>query len=482
VAKAKQKPRKRIQASKKKQAPAKHTKALHYLLLAGIACLLAVAISTYVFYFAAHGSVNKIYIGSVRLNGTDSEKQIEQKIDAAASKFQITLQYPEGETKSFPLSAAGITIDAKTSARYAKQFLNQAVPERLRWWQPIYLRTDNVVDYPKLKNFINEEATQITLNPKDAALAKDSGAIVITPEHQGKGSSISNAYTAVLNAAANLQPSPLVLQPAVLQPKISSADLKPSQDTANKILSQKVVFNIDGHEIIASKADIAGWIELSPVDKQKNIDVTVDSGKIVNYINKIARPYIQPPRSRLVTSTNSGQVVLDSGTNGIDVVNKNQTAADSAKKLLQNKGLKVDLSIKFAYAQTVEVEAYDKWLIADITTKRMYAYEGTTLVKSFLISAGAPKTPTVLGKYAIYSKVRSQDMYGNNADGSRYFQSDVPYINYFYKDYAVHGNYWRPSSYFGNINSSHGCIGINVSDSAWIYSWAPIGTPVIVHS
>jgi lipoprotein-anchoring transpeptidase ErfK/SrfK len=104
------------------------------------------------------------------------------------------------------------------------------------------------------------------------------------------------------------------------------------------------------------------------------------------------------------------------------------------------------------------------------------------LVHTFLVSAGAPKTPTVLGKYAIYSKLRSQDMTGNNADGSRYFQPAVPYVNYFYGGYAIHGNYWRPDSWFGNINSSHGCIGVNVSDGAWIYNWAAIGTPVIVHS
>jgi lipoprotein-anchoring transpeptidase ErfK/SrfK len=203
---------------------------------------------------------------------------------------------------------------------------------------------------------------------------------------------------------------------------------------------------------------------------------------VLQYINKIAKPYVQPPRSRLITNTDSGQVILDNGANGIDVVQKDQTATDVAKKLLDGKDFKTDLSIKYAAAQTVEVQPYDKWFVADITTKRMYAYEGTTLVHTFLVSAGAPKTPTVLGKYAIYSKLRSQDMTGNNADGSRYFQPAVPYVNYFYGGYAIHGNYWRPDSWFGNINSSHGCIGVNVSDGAWIYNWAAIGTPVIVHS
>jgi lipoprotein-anchoring transpeptidase ErfK/SrfK len=98
-----------------------------------------------------------------------------------------------------------------------------------------------------------------------------------------------------------------------------------------------------------------------------------------------------------------------------------------------------------------------------------------------LISSGANGTPTPVGRFKIYAKYGSQDMRGPNTDGSEYFQPAVPYINYFYKDYAIHGNYWRPSNYFGNINSSHGCVGITVSDSKWLYSWTSIGTPVVIH-
>lgn len=72
-------------------------------------------------------------------------------------------------------------------------------------------------------------------------------------------------------------------------------------------------------------------------------------------------------------------------------------------------------------------------------------------------------------------------MSGYNVNGTKYFQPKVPYVNYFDGADAIHGNYWRPPSWFGNINSSHGCVGLQVSDSEWIYNWAPIGTTVIVH-
>jgi lipoprotein-anchoring transpeptidase ErfK/SrfK len=434
------------------------------------------------FFSLAHGSLTKIYLGSLPVQATDNQAELQQKVANAAKNYALTVQYPDGSKKSYALADIGVSIDSFSSAQKAKGSVNKDLLQRLEWWKPIKLPLVTKSNVPALSAFISNSATQITLAPKDAILATTNGAVALTPETAGKGATIENAKQAIPAAIANLQAKPLVLKAAVLQANITSNDLKNSQDKVNSLLSQKVTFNVANHEVTAGKTDIAGWIELSPVPKTKTVDVNVDSGKVLNYINKIAGPYIQPPRSRLVTNTDSGQVVLDAGANGIDVVNKNQTAADVAKKLLEGKGIKIDLSIKYATAQAIEVQPYDKWLIADVTTKRMYAYEGTNLVRTFLVSAGAPKTPTVLGKYAIYAKYKSQDMTGANADGSRYSQPDVPYVNYFYKDYAVHGNYWRPGSYFGNINSSHGCIGINVSDSKWIYDWAPIGTPVIVHT
>jgi lipoprotein-anchoring transpeptidase ErfK/SrfK len=458
------------------------SKVLHHVLVAGSAALSLTAVFTAFFYFVAHGSLNRIYVGNIPVKATDSRQQIEQKISSAAAKYQITMQYPDGSKKSYPLSAVGLSIDPKIAARDAKQTIGESVPERLRWWNPMYLQLEPKINRDKLKNFINAETIKVTLAPKDAVLAKDSGSVVLTPERPGKGSRIDHAYGAIYNAASALQTDPLIFKPAVLQPSITSTELKPSQDKVSSLLSQKVVFNVAGHEVTASKSDIAGWIELSPVSKEKTVDVSVDSGKVLQYINKIAKPYVQPPRSRLITNTDEGQVVLDAGANGIDVVQKDKTAADVTKKILSSKAVKTDLSIKYAAAQTVEVQPYPKWFVADITTKRMYAYENTTLVKTFLISGGAPATPTVRGKYAIYSRYKSQDMSGNNADGSRYFQPAVPYVNYFYGGYAIHGNYWRPSSWFGNINSSHGCIGVTTADGAWIYNWASIGTPVIIHS
>jgi lipoprotein-anchoring transpeptidase ErfK/SrfK len=46
---------------------------------------------------------------------------------------------------------------------------------------------------------------------------------------------------------------------------------------------------------------------------------------------------------------------------------------------------------------------------------------------------------------------------------------------------ALHYNYWRSDSYFGNVPSSHGCVGMRYDDAKFFWDFATIGTRVVVH-
>jgi len=281
---------------------------------------------------------------------------------------------------------------------------------------------------------------------------------------------------------AHLQTAPLRLSLQTTKPAINTEQLASAKQKLTQILNQKISLQVDGQNVTAHPADIGSWVEITPVAKSHTVDITVNSGKVLEYINHIAEAHIQPPRSQLVASQADGSTtVLVAGHNGVDILHKDELAAKIASQLLEAKGIRTDVAATYTPFKTISAHAYPKWIEVNTTTKHMYAFENTAQVREILVSAGAPATPTVTGEFAIYSKLRQQDMTGANADGSRYFQPNVPYVNYFYRDYAIHGNYWRPKSYFGNINSSHGCVGIQDADAEWIYNWAPVGTPVLVH-
>lgn len=114
-----------------------------------------------------------------------------------------------------------------------------------------------------------------------------------------------------------------------------------------------------------------------------------------------------------------------------------------------------------------------RWIDVNLTTQSVYAYEGDTVVNSFIVSTGTWQHPTVTGQYKIYVKFTAANM-----SGPGYFLPNVPYVMYFYKGYGLHGTYWHHN--FGTP-MSHGCVNLETSNAQWLFNWASVGTVVNVH-
>lgn len=113
------------------------------------------------------------------------------------------------------------------------------------------------------------------------------------------------------------------------------------------------------------------------------------------------------------------------------------------------------------------------WIDINLSTQRLFAYEGNTIVNTFIVSTGVAATPTVTGTYKIYARYLYADMHGPG-----YFLPDVPFTMYFYKSYGIHGTYWHNN--FGTP-MSHGCVNLSIPDAEWLYYWSTFGTTVKVH-
>ena len=115
----------------------------------------------------------------------------------------------------------------------------------------------------------------------------------------------------------------------------------------------------------------------------------------------------------------------------------------------------------------------DKWIDINLSQQRLYAYVGTQLIRSFVVSTGVATHPTVTGTYHIYVKYTSTLM-----TGPGYYLPNVPYTMYFYRGYGIHGTYWHNN--FG-VPMSHGCINMRTPEAGWLFNWAPLGTVVHIH-
>ncbi|MGR8941152.1 MAG: L,D-transpeptidase [Gammaproteobacteria bacterium] len=132
----------------------------------------------------------------------------------------------------------------------------------------------------------------------------------------------------------------------------------------------------------------------------------------------------------------------------------------------------------------------DRRLFVYLDSQRVDAVENGKVVRTFKVSTGKSKTPTVTGSYYIYDRYRRKRMRSDVGRGQPGFYEveDVPYTQFFHKDYALHGAFWHNN--FGRP-ASHGCINLatkdqnkrwpNVSeDAGWLYDWGALGLPVTV--
>ena len=82
----------------------------------------------------------------------------------------------------------------------------------------------------------------------------------------------------------------------------------------------------------------------------------------------------------------------------------------------------------------------------------------------YTISSGKPSTPTVVGRFRVYSKTP-----GVNSEG-------MVDSNYFIRGYAIHGYAEVPT-----YAASHGCLRLPIPDASAVYAWVRLGTPVDVY-
>ncbi len=450
----------------------------HRRLLFFGAVIAFLIIGSVAWLYLADISLIRVSAAGIPINGTPKDHQL---LSEAANHYQWTVRWPDNTLKNFRLADAGLEVDASqtiTKATALRLPINPFI--RFNWRKHYFLPISLRINETKFNQFIHQSLTVTTKPPHNAEIKVANGNVEISPDQTGEGYTLSADL--LKSSAAHLQSSVLNMNMQPLTAPLSKDILKPVQAKLETVLSQKIAFTLGDNVLSPKRTDIGSWLELTPVPQEQTVDVTVNSGKIAEFMSGASRTYMQVPQSQVITPPSMGSQVLIPGKNGVELINREEAAASVATKLLDAKGLDIALPVKFRNFSTVVAQPQGKWIIIDTTTKRLYAYEQTNPVKTMPVTAGAPQTPTVLGTFKIYRKVRKQDMRGFNADGSRYFQPNVEWVNYFYADYAIHGNYWRPASYFGNINSSHGCVGITNSEAAWLYGWATEGTTVIVHN
>lgn len=278
---------------------------------------------------------------------------------------------------------------------------------------------------------------------------------------------------------------PTLKAPAIagLNKSVASSEL---DQEIQKIIQQSATIKIGDQVITIKPETIKSWLKITP-SADNTTAIQVRSKTIAASLNALANKYVITPVDQVTVVHEDGipTIVVQgkTGTRLTDPETLDAQASQIAKTLMDSKGIAFNTPMESVPFQAITPAAFDKLIEVNVNTKQLYAYEKGQIVNTLPISAGAPATPTPIGQFKIFSKLSVQDMKGFNPNGTKYFQPNVRWINYFLPGgFAIHGNYWRPASWFGNINSSHGCVSLPDQQAKWIYDFAPIGTTVITHN
>jgi len=260
---------------------------------------------------------------------------------------------------------------------------------------------------------------------------------------------------------------------------------KDLQARLQAITNQSATLTVGDQAIPIGADTIRGWLQITASTDKSQDYIRVKAGAIATSLQQLANQFVKAAVNQVTVNENGTNQIVVAGRNGTALTNPGslKTQADLlAKTVMDGKGLSFNTPLQTQAFQSVAPAAFDKLIDVNLTSKQMYIYQNGQLLKQYGVSAGGPATPTPVGEFHIYEKLPVQDMWGYGPGHKYYFQPHVYWINYFTGGDAVHGVYWHPLSWFGAINSSHGCVGIPDDEAQWVYNWAPIGTTVITHA
>ena len=114
----------------------------------------------------------------------------------------------------------------------------------------------------------------------------------------------------------------------------------------------------------------------------------------------------------------------------------------------------------------------ETWIDVDLQQQMLAVMVGQTPIFLTLISSGTgakPNTSTPKGVYRIRNKLALGSMRNRPEDvhESPYHVEAVPWVQYFYGRFALHGAYWHDG--FGH-RKSHGCVNLAPRDARYVYS------------
>ena len=130
----------------------------------------------------------------------------------------------------------------------------------------------------------------------------------------------------------------------------------------------------------------------------------------------------------------------------------------------------------------------DQLIVVSLKAQRLIAYDHGQVVVDTLVTTGRSALPTDIGAMHVWKKDSPWTMQSPWPKGSPdwYPDTQVQMVAWFTKNgEGLHDASWQPPGTYGPGSEngpygSHGCIHVPPAAETTLFTWAPIGTPVVV--
>jgi hypothetical protein len=129
-----------------------------------------------------------------------------------------------------------------------------------------------------------------------------------------------------------------------------------------------------------------------------------------------------------------------------------------------------------------DAPTWGQWLDINLTQQLMTVYDGTNPLRTIVVTTGMAGWETPPGYYTILSRVANETMTSGAIGAENFYRLDDVLFTQYFTDFghALHFAWWRTKETIGRPGS-HGCINMLLDDSRYIWDWATIGTPILIH-
>ncbi len=462
----------------------------------------------------AHNAIytNKVFPGVTVWGeevGGKSVIEVQKLISKKAKEYSITLKGPDQDYKA-TVSDLGIVFNTDTMALAAfsrgrsdqwwDNYLTRArlLSTEIDWqpWQNL-IRSNDLAIAPsytlnkeKLNAYLTKISDNIKIEAQDSQVTVTGGVTQLKPAIYGRSVRFNELKQAVLASIAGLKTEKINVKTETLKPAIVDTAAEEVMVQAQNVMARPVVLTYKGTEYRPNQDTVGSWLSFTKKDGETKYTLVVDKSKMESYFYFLGSKINVYSKERIVRVENGvKQTEAQAGVNGL-LVDTALLGSQIATALPSQASVRLEIptyvdNFKTRY-ENVVIADWDKYIDINLSTQKMIACEkGGVNCREWSVTTGDDNHPTPTGTFLVLGRNASFYMTGGSVSDGSYYHLWVDHAVWFTSaGHAIHDAYWRNGSFGGqdyHWNGSHGCINSPDDAATYIFNWAPIGTPVIVH-